>query len=59
MMKMASRTNIDDDEEEGDGRFDRLCGVAVDEGEDVYLNDVLCFWFGCLELLVNVWLLLV
>ena len=53
MMKMASRTNIDDDEEEGDGRFDRLCGVAFDEGEeDVFV--VLCFWLGCLGLLVNV-----
>ena len=57
MMKMASRTNIDDDEEEGDGRFDRLCGVAFDEGEeDVFV--VLCFWVGCLELLVNVGFLL-
>jgi hypothetical protein len=54
MMKMASRTNIDDDEEEGDARFDRLCGVAFDEDEGVFLNDVLCFWFGCLELLAYV-----
>lgn len=50
MMKMASRTNIDGDEEEGDGRFGRFCAVAFDE--DVFV--VLCFWFGCWELLVKV-----
>lgn len=51
MMKIASRTNIDDDEEEeGDGRFGRLCVLAFDE--DVFV--VLCFWFGCWELPVKV-----